>query len=76
MTFIKALDELKHGKLIYNTCYPKICYRYTPNEIVYKFRKGSFNRWYYDEEDDAISFQEVLFDDWDILNADDLIFVY
>lgn len=76
MTFVKAIDELKQGKVIYNKRYPNICYQYT-NDMLYKFRKWSCNKnkWYYDE-DDSISFQEVLFDDWEILDTDNLIFVY
>ena len=79
MTFVKALEELKLGKVIYNTRYPKICYQYTPhNEMLYRFNRCSSNKnkWYYSEEDDAISFQEVLFDDWEILNTDGLKFIF
>jgi hypothetical protein len=79
MTFIEAFNELKQGKTIYNKRYPKICYQYTPhNEMFHKFRKVGFNnadKWYYDE-DDAVGFQEILFDDWDILDINGLTFVY
>ena len=75
MTFIKALEELKQGKVIYNTRYPNICYQYKKrSETIYKFRK-SLNKWYYDE-DDSFGFQEVLFDDWEILNTDGLKFIF
>jgi hypothetical protein len=76
MTFVKALDELKKGETIYNKRYPEVCYQYTPhNEMLYKFRKGVFNNWYYDE-DDSVGFQEILFDKWEVLDIDNLIFVY
>lgn len=74
MTFVKAIDELKQGKMIYNKRYPNICYQYK-NDMLYKFRRGFFNKWYYDE-DDSFGFQEVLFDDWDVLDVSDVIFVY
>ena len=75
MTFVKALDELKLGNVIYNKRYPNICYQYKKrSEMIYKFRK-SHNKWYYDE-DDSFGFQEVLFDDWDVLDVSDVIFVY
>lgn len=78
MTFVKALDELKQGKVIYNKRYPNVCYQYTPhNEMFYKFRtwRGTKNKWYY-VEDDSVGFQEILFDDWDVLDTDNLTFVY
>ena len=74
MTFVKAIDELKQDKVIYNKRYPNICYQYK-NDMLYKFRRRFFNKWYYDE-DDSVGFQEVLFDDWNVLDVSDEIFVY
>lgn len=83
MTFVKALDELKQGKAIYDKRYPNVCYKYTAhNEKVYMFRRSRFSKTVWTTNcnflvgEYSFGIQEILFDDWDVLDTDNLTFNY
>jgi hypothetical protein len=77
MTFEDALKELKLGKIIYNKHTPHDCFQYLTNaKIIFKFirmNKNS-NTWYL-SEDDSLSFQDILDDNWEILNIENQKFI-
>ena len=81
MTFSKALEELKQGKVIYDKCYPDVCYKYNAhNEKCYMFRRSRLSKTVWTTNcnflvgEYSFSIQEILFDDWDVLNTDNLKF--
>ena len=77
MTFVNALKELTLGKMIYNKHLPNVCFQYLPDaEIIFKFirNKNSTRTWYL-SEDDSLSFQDILDDNWEILNIENQKFI-
>ena len=76
MTFVDALKELKLGKMIENKRLPNVCFQYlTDVKILYKFIRNKNSKTWYLSEDDSLSFQDILDDNWEIFNGENQKFI-